>query len=87
MLSTSAQSAPTMQAGDRARLVKGWQNWRAVLAEAMDNIHDCIEAGEYVKASAIMDEITMQQAQTSLTMRSILVRAGVIGEEGADPND
>lgn len=53
----------------------------------MDAIHDCIEAGEYVKASAIMEEITMQQAQTSLNMRSILVRAGVITEEGADPSD
>lgn len=73
-----------MQSGDRAKLVRHWQNWRAVLAEALDGIHDAIEEGNYAQASAIMDEVTMNQAQASLSMRSILIKAGVINDGDDD---
>lgn len=73
-----------MQSTDRAKLLRQWGNWRALLAEAMDNIHDALEDGQYAQASAIMDEITMGQAQASLSMRSILVKAGVINDGDDD---
>lgn len=76
-----------MREADKTKLLAGWQRWRTTLAEAMDGVHDAIEEGRFLEASQIMDQVTQQQAQMSLAMRNILIRAGVIRGEEVDSDD
>lgn len=58
------------------KLITEFQKWRTQLAEGWDAVHDALEAGNLVEACRIMDAITMEQANASVAMRGILVRAG-----------
>lgn len=63
--------------------MRTWANWRVMLAEGNDGIHDALETYDYAKALAIIEELTTQQAQVSVLMRNILTKAGALeGDEG-----
>ena len=70
---------------EHARMVTSWQEWRITLAEAMDAIHDSLEARDYERANEIMSAVTQQQARMSVRMTSVLVRNGII--RGGDITD
>lgn len=63
------------------KLITEFQKWRTTLAEGWDAVHDALETGNLVEACRIMDAITIEQANASVAMRGILVRAGHSREE------
>lgn len=74
----------TIPEQEHNRMVANWQQWRLALAEAMDTVHDALEAKDYSTANEVMSTITLHQAKMTVRMTNVLIRNGIIKGDVSD---
>lgn len=65
----------------QAAMLKAFDAFAARIAERYAEARAFLAAGKYEEAQAILAQLTMSHAKTSLSLRNVLVRDGVIKEE------
>lgn len=71
-----------MKIKNKTAMMKGFDKFSARMAKRYDEVRDCLEAGRYEEAQLLLSDIAVSHARTSLSLRNVLVKNGVIKEDG-----
>lgn len=62
-------------------MLKAFDAFAARIAERYAEARVCLERGEYEKAQEILATLATSHARTSMSLRGVLIRDGVLGED------
>lgn len=65
-------------------MVESFHTYRQEVMNTLGSVADQLARGDYVRASQTMNALTRRQAATSLAMRTVLIRNGLMGEHDDD---
>jgi len=77
---------PTQITERRQEVIRQFQEYRVALGEALDEVEDSLERGEFAVASNTMSMISQHQASASIKMRATLIKFGFLSRESTDDN-
>jgi hypothetical protein len=61
-------------------MMKGFDKFAARMSRRYDEVRDCLSAGRYEEAQMLLSDIATSHARTSLSLRNVLVKNGVMEE-------
>lgn len=62
-------------------MLRGFDRFTARIAERYDEARACLDADKYEEAQAILASLTTSHAKTSLSLRSLLIREGLLEDD------
>lgn len=65
-------------------MITSFGSFKREMADALSTVEGYLQRGEYVEASQTMNAITKRQAATTLAMRTVLIKNGLMGENDDD---
>lgn len=65
----------------RIAMLKAFRNFTAKIATRYDQVEELLEAGDYVKAQQVLSAIAISHARTSVSLRNVLIREGLLPSE------
>lgn len=71
-----------MKIKNREAMLKGFDAFSERMASRYSEVRDCLRAGRYEEAQVLLSDIALSHAKTSLSLRNVLVKNGVIKENG-----
>ena len=63
-------------------MMAGFDKFSDRMAKRYGEVRDCLEAGRYEEAQMLLSDIALSHARTSLSLRNVLVKNGVLKETG-----
>lgn len=70
-----------MNASKKKAMLKAFDAFATRIAERYAEARTCLENDEYERAQEILASLTTSHAKTSLSLRGVLIRDGIIGED------
>lgn len=70
-----------MNARKKAAMLKAFDAFATRIAARYADAAECLRDGRYEEAQTILAELATSHAKTSLSLRGVLIRDGVIKEE------
>jgi hypothetical protein len=61
-------------------MMSGFDKFAARMAKRYDEVRDCLNAGRYEEAQALLADIATSHARTSLSLRNVLIKDGKLTE-------
>jgi outer membrane protein assembly factor BamD (BamD/ComL family) len=68
-----------VKANKQAAMLKAFDAFRDRIAERYQEARDLLADGKYEEAQDVLAKLAQSHARTSLSLRNVLVREGVIG--------
>lgn len=68
-----------MNAKKRAAMLKAFHAFASRIADRYAEAEECLARGEYEEAQRILSALAVSHAKTSMSLRNVLIRDGVIG--------
>jgi hypothetical protein len=62
-------------------MMQGFDRFAARMTRRYDEVRDCLNAGRYEEAQMLLAAIAISHAKTSLSLRNVLVREGLVKEK------
>lgn len=62
-------------------MMQGFDKFSARMAKRYGEVRDCLNAGRYEEAQALLAEIAISHAKTSLSLRNVLVKDGLVKDK------
>jgi hypothetical protein len=69
-----------MRVRNKQAMLNGFDKFAARMAKRYDEVKDCLKANRFEEAQMLLSEIATSHARTSLSLRNVLVRNGVLEE-------
>lgn len=70
-----------MNARKKAQLLKAFKAFSKRITDRYADAYKALDEGDYVKAQGILAELALSHAKTSLSLRGVLIRDGLLPEE------
>lgn len=65
---------------NKAAMMKGFDQFSARMAERYAQVRSHLDEGRFEEAQALLADMAMSHARTSLSLRNVLIKNGVIQE-------
>lgn len=65
----------------KAAMLRGFETFMLRIEARYRDAYDALENGDYVKAQQILAQLAQSHARTSLSLRSILIKEGLLRED------
>lgn len=62
-------------------MMTGFDKFAARMVRRYDEVRDCLNAGRYEEAQALLADIAISHAKTSLSLRNVLIKNGLVKEK------
>ena len=62
-------------------MLMNFRRFQQRISARYDEVYDCLNANRYEEAQLLLADIARSHARTSLSLRNVLVRDGLIKEE------
>lgn len=70
-----------MTPAKKAAMLKAFDAFSARISDRYAEARVCLERGEYAEAQAILAALTTSHAKTSLSLRGVLIRDGMLEDD------
>lgn len=67
-----------MKIKNKTAMMRGFDAFAERIAKRYAEVRDCLEANRYEEAHALLSDIAQSHARTSLSLRNVLVKNGVL---------
>lgn len=62
-------------------MMQGFDKFAARMAWRYNEVRDCLDAGRYEEAQILLAAIAISHAKTSLSLRNVLIKEGLVTEK------
>lgn len=69
-----------MRIKNKTAMLKGFDRFSERMAQRYSEVRDCLQAERYEEAQLLLSDIAVSHARTSLSLRNVLVKHGVLKE-------
>lgn len=69
-----------MRVKNKTAMMRGFDKFAERMAKRYDEVRDCLQANRYEEAQSLLSEIATSHARTSLSLRNVLIKNGVMEE-------